>query len=305
MTKTDSMKARIHKAYRAFIVKEEAPLAHQNVLDYYSYVVSNIILGNDRSTPVIEVRCGDVELSFDENTVISATGNGVLTVNGERMDFWRSIPIKSGSMVMLSTSSVAYLSVLGGFKLQGKKGIKLINLGAIDIAESKRDFEAILMEVPGRFLSSNYIPKTGNPEEIKIVLLGKSEESIDGKEFILYRNGNGHSVVLKSLNDNIKIAVLENGDVRVIRGEDGEYSVMAEILPCDFDKLARLTNGSIVRLKAIGYEDAKIEIFKYLSEINRIEKMIMLSAEASRRGAVPLRVRFNGNTYNVWVEEIE
>jgi len=90
-------------------------------VDPYSFQLGNLVVGNHRNKPSLEITMVGPTLRFTEPTFIAITGGELVPLlNGQPVAMWQSIPISSNDTLTLGgikRGSRAYVSIAGGFLL--------------------------------------------------------------------------------------------------------------------------------------------------------------------------------------------
>lgn len=96
-----------------------AGVAQSGFLDARAAFTANRLCGNPTSLPVLEIPWGNFTCEFRVNTLLAVCGAKVaISINGERLDCWRSHRIKTGDKLSIATPTQGvwiYLAVRGGF----------------------------------------------------------------------------------------------------------------------------------------------------------------------------------------------
>lgn len=294
-----------------FIVKENGFL-HEYTLDYFSYAVSNILVGKNISSPSLELRGGYIKFITGSDMGIAVTGNGRLKINNREMDLWRCLPVRKNMRVEVESinhSSIVYISFTGDIKNMFEGALAP---GKVELDDLGRDFNDFLKEIDARYLPPKYIPSMSNDLEIRVLFLSSLDydENIFGKEYILSKDS-FKNFILKPVKitdgdgRNKIIMISKSGAVQIFSKDyDEGLPLMAQILPEDLDNIARVNGDCRVKLNVIDPESARIEMRKYRMKIENILRIINLAVAAVRNGAKKIRVRLGESIYDAWIEEI-
>ncbi|CAK7914125.1 urea amidolyase [[Candida] anglica] len=106
-------------------------------MDEYSFRLANRIVGNDKKAPGLEITLTGPKILFHHDAIIAVTGGEVpVDVNGEKVNQWKPIHVKSGDKLTvgkLSSGCRAYLAIRGGIDvteyLGSRSTFALGNLG--------------------------------------------------------------------------------------------------------------------------------------------------------------------------------
>ena len=83
------------------------------IRDLFSYGISNILVGNDRLAPAIEV-LESLELFFKDGALIALAGKGLAKMGDKDIPFWRAIPVPPGTKIKIkSLIKPVYVGIMG------------------------------------------------------------------------------------------------------------------------------------------------------------------------------------------------
>jgi antagonist of KipI len=168
-------------------------------MDSYCFSLSNMLVGNDINSPVIECTGAGLTFVAETDLLVSLCGGGsVLTVNGEFLPSFRPIKVKAFAVIQLVKAEPgfrSYLAVYGGFK------------GTNDLGSVSTYPTASLGGINGNFLTSGTILETNNSfRETRTGSIFPGNE----KTYIVSRWG---------LTEGVYSAIFSN-QVRVIKGPE-------------------------------------------------------------------------------------
>lgn len=90
-------------------------------MDSWSLQIGNILVSNPRTAAALEMTMCGAKIRFLANTVIAITGGqGVSTLNGKRIENWKSIFIESGDILDIGPireGCRTYLTIAGGIRV--------------------------------------------------------------------------------------------------------------------------------------------------------------------------------------------
>ena len=97
-------------------------LAQSGVADEHSFFRANYLVGNDVSTPAIEIITGLFSITTDSPVTMALAGADMsATLNGRALAPWQSFVLMPGKLLELSSSKgdgiYGYLAVRGGFDI--------------------------------------------------------------------------------------------------------------------------------------------------------------------------------------------
>ncbi len=83
------------------------------IKDLFSYGISNLLVGNDRLAPAIEV-LESIELFFRDGALIALAGKGFAKIGDKEVPFWRAIPVPPGTKIKIkSLIKPVYIGIMG------------------------------------------------------------------------------------------------------------------------------------------------------------------------------------------------
>jgi urea carboxylase len=96
-------------------------------MDALAFRLANRLLGNPPHAAALELTLNGPSLKFNRDCTIALTGAAMKAqLNGETVRFWRSLPVKAGSVLKLGATEGsgvrAYLAVRGGFDVPAYMG---------------------------------------------------------------------------------------------------------------------------------------------------------------------------------------
>jgi len=102
--------------------KQHLGLAQSGVADEHSFFRANYLVGNDITTPVIEIITGFFSLTTDSPVTMALTGADMsATLNNIPLSPWQSFVLMPGKILELKNSTgigiFSYLAVKGGFDI--------------------------------------------------------------------------------------------------------------------------------------------------------------------------------------------
>lgn len=162
----------------------EVGMPPSGVMDKYSFVISNLLVGNDENAAVLEITYMGPVLEFGADTTISVTGGHIPPkINGEAVPMWEAIAVKAGdelSFDFVKEGARVYLAVAGGIDVPVIMGSRstytLCSLGGYDgralVAgdELKIGHEIVHEAKIGQRVNDKYIPAFSKKHEIRIIM---------------------------------------------------------------------------------------------------------------------------------------
>ena len=147
----------------------EVGMPPSGAMDKYSYIVGNLLVGNNENAAALEITYMGPTLEFQEDAIIALTGGEIPPkINGQTVPMWEALAVKAGDQLsfdFVKNGARVYLAVAGGFDVPLVMGSRstytLCNIGGFD----------------GRSLQENDMLKIGN-ENIHPVKIGRRTISL-------------------------------------------------------------------------------------------------------------------------------
>ncbi|WP_079527557.1 5-oxoprolinase subunit C family protein [Halobacillus hunanensis] len=91
-------------------------------MDSYAHRIANLLVGNEENAAALEATLLGPEIEFKQDSMIAICGGDLSpTINGQKVNTWRSIFVKEGSVLKFGKSRTgcrAYIAVTGGLDIQ-------------------------------------------------------------------------------------------------------------------------------------------------------------------------------------------
>lgn len=263
-------------------------------MDTYSFQLANLLVGNDRNDPALEITVIGPVIEFLVDTQIAITGaETTVLLDDEKIHLWKSYRVKKGQILKFlpATNGVRlYLAIAGGIvvpkvlnsaatyvagKLGGFQGRKLekgdILLGKVDPYIPKYE----------RFLCKKYIPNIRDKSIIRVIkgpeFTQFTDESVQHffqsyYEITETADRMGYRLFGKQLTRKVKrnmisdavtfgtIQVPEDGQPIILmadRQTTGGYDRIANVISVDLPKLAQLAPRSQIRFQEVSLQKAQ------------------------------------------------
>jgi biotin-dependent carboxylase-like uncharacterized protein len=162
----------------------EIGLPPSGAMDKYSFIVANLLVGNDENAAGLEITYMGPELEFQQDLLIAITGGEIPPkINGEPVPMWETIAVKEGDVLsfdFVKQGARTYLAVAGGidvpvimgsrstYTLCGIGGFEGRALQAGDVL--KVGGQRAGTAKPGTRVPSEYIPRWSKEHEIRVVV---------------------------------------------------------------------------------------------------------------------------------------
>ncbi|AMA72947.1 MULTISPECIES: biotin-dependent carboxyltransferase family protein [Aneurinibacillus] len=99
----------------------EIGMPPSGAMDKYSYVIANLLVGNDENAAALEITYMGPTLEFQRDSVIAVTGGEIPPkINGQPAPMWETIAVKAGDQLsfdFIRQGARAYLAVAGGINV--------------------------------------------------------------------------------------------------------------------------------------------------------------------------------------------
>jgi biotin-dependent carboxylase-like uncharacterized protein len=161
----------------------EIGMPPSGAFDQKSYMIANMLVGNDLSAAVLETTYVGPSLEFQQDACISLTGATMQPrVNGNVVPMWETVYIKSGDVLtfdQIESGVRGYIAVSGGFdvpivmgsrstflssKIGGLEGRALKANDCLNTGDLKK-----YRVSKGTRIKEEYIPKFGDYYEVRIM----------------------------------------------------------------------------------------------------------------------------------------
>jgi len=162
--------------------KQHLGLAQSGVADEHSFFRANYLVGNDITTPVIEIITGFFSVTTDSPVTMALTGADMsATLNNIPLSPWQSFVLMPGKILELKNSTgigiFSYLAVKGGFDIplcfNSASTVERENLGGYQGRKlaAGDELSTILDKplCPTLATPANQIPKFGRPLTLRIM----------------------------------------------------------------------------------------------------------------------------------------
>lgn len=288
-------------------------ISQSGALDEYSFILANMLVGNDEKEAVLELTLLGAEFEVLEGGTISITGaNMFAKVNNKTVPMWETIDLSKGDILSFGVAKEGcrtYIAIGGGIdstpilgsrstyiraKLGGLNG-NIIKEG--DVITSKACLHNNKYHLPEEF-----IPKYSKDNVVRVILgpqlnyfTEKGIRTFLSEKFIFTNDINRmacrldgpsieHKLSANIISDgtpNGAIQVPANGKPIILlndRQTTGGYPKIACVVTVDIQKVAQAQPSDIISFKPISIVKAHLLHKNYLNNINRIKKVLNLLA---------------------------
>ena len=282
-------------------------VTNSGVMDEYSYLIANKLLGNSLETNILEIGCSNVVFKVNKNTTLCLTGaNCEFFINDKLKEPWQNYEVKKNDIIKIGkilSGNWIYLGVCDGFSIKKEFGSNSTtvkeNLGGITgIRLKKGDILAFhkTKKINKKFLKKEFIQKYEDELTLR-VLLSYQYENFSKEEikkffsstYLVTKDFNrmgcklqGNSIkcdINGIVSEGIafgSIQIPKDGQPIVLLKERqtiGGYPKIGTVLNIDCFKLAQAKIGTKVRFQELSYENALEKSKKfYSSMLNNLSK---------------------------------
>lgn len=153
-------------------------------MDKYSFVISNLLVGNEENAAVLEITYMGPELEFQIDTIISITGAEIPPkINGESIPMWQAVEVKAGDVLafdFIKQGARAYMAVIGGLDvpimMDSRSTYTLCGIGGYQgRALKERDILKVNNEnrtktITDKQIPKEFLPKFSNSYAIRLIV---------------------------------------------------------------------------------------------------------------------------------------
>ncbi|HIV73827.1 MAG TPA: biotin-dependent carboxyltransferase family protein [Candidatus Pseudogracilibacillus intestinigallinarum] len=162
----------------------EVGMPPSGAMDKYAFTTSNLLVGNDENSAVLEITYMGPKLQFEEDAVIAITGGEIPPkINDEPVAMWETLEIKGGDVLsfdFVKGGARVYLAVRGGIDvpviMESRSTYTLCGIGGLDGRQLQEgDTLAIGNEAKvdvqiGQAIDASLIPTYGKSHEIRVIM---------------------------------------------------------------------------------------------------------------------------------------
>ncbi|KZM55508.1 biotin-dependent carboxyltransferase family protein [Aeribacillus pallidus] len=162
----------------------EVGMPPSGAMDKYSYIVGNLLVGNNENAAALEITYMGPTLEFQEDAIIALTGGEIPPkINGQSVPMWEALAVKAGDQLsfdFVKNGARVYLAVAGGFDVPLVMGSRstytLCGIGGLDGRQLQENDilkignENIRPAKIGARIDDSFIPQFSNQHEIRVVL---------------------------------------------------------------------------------------------------------------------------------------
>ncbi len=314
------MSLRVVNVDTARIVAEKSVVDRKHTLDFYSYALSNIVLGNNISSPAIELLHGKLVIESNVDTVAAVIGNAKVIVNGVEVSSWRAFPLPKGSkLIVEALTPPIYLSFMQSGALVEGASLPYTLKSGEKFHSDEVSLKDVIDELPARYVPSRYRPRRRLSVDIRVVV----HELLHEKRELIERG----LVVLRNIRDRVvgifsrsRVAegfdegggegfgtVYESGDRKIVvldSSKSADGTPIGYVLPTDVDELVRARKRARVTIRYLFKRLEMRHVLEYMMRLRRVKDVIDAAVNACLRGASKVTVKIGSREYDVWIEEV-
>ncbi|PRX19719.1 biotin-dependent carboxylase-like uncharacterized protein [Orenia metallireducens] len=281
-------------------------------MDSYAFQIANLLVGNERSAPALELTLLGPEIIFEDSFRIAITGGELgAEINGKRIYSWSSVKINSGDRLTFKGAQQgcrAYLSVSGGIEVEevmgssstylrgqlgGYLGRSLKSGDSLKIVDTnKGDFSGII-KVP-----TEYLPEYKDKSQIRVVKGPQfnrfSQSEIDkffNSKYLISTQSDrmgyrlegariSHQQSSDIISEGISLGAIQiPGDgqpiiMMVDHQTTGGYTKIANVISVDIATLAQMKPSEEISFSMIDIKEAQSFYHQREAMIRELEQMI-------------------------------
>ncbi|MFD2629199.1 5-oxoprolinase subunit C family protein [Oceanobacillus kapialis] len=271
-------------------------------MDHYSLQVANILLGNDRTSPCLEVTLiGPKLVAKTTMTIVITGGNLSPQVNGRPIAMWKTVKIEPGDELAFGKhqSGVrAYLAVAGGFAAPTYFGSSAVDRNSGFGQPLEKD--DIIKGYPnkaiaGTGLATSFIPDYSRKVSVSVIegphtdyFANEARDTFFTVPFKVAANSNRMGYRLEGAaikpekvevwSDGIPfgaIQITSNGEPIILmadRQTTGGYPRIGTVISTDLPKVAQLIPGGELHFKQISVQKAEEKAIKAAQFFRNLEQ---------------------------------
>ncbi|ADD09079.1 biotin-dependent carboxyltransferase family protein [Candidatus Aciduliprofundum boonei] len=300
------------------------------VMDRYSAVITNYLVGNEKNAPLLEFFMGSLKIKFLRDSIFAVGANSEVKLNGEKIEAWEAHMGKKGDVLEISqpkSGVYGYLSFQGGLKCQKVFGSCSTYPQAGWGRYLKKGEVIELKYLTNRFpkrreLPEELIPKYDRNPKIRLILGPQLEHfSKEGirtflsNEYIVTEESSRMGYRLDGpriehsemgadiISDAIplgSIQVPESGKPIIMLADHqttGGYAKIGVVISADISKVAQTPIGGKIRFQEVSVEKAQMIWKRTCNTLQNIKRYLEGKIRA-------LRVKVNDESLLAFVEEI-
>ncbi len=300
------------------------------VMDRYSAIITNYLVGNDRNAPLLEFFMGELKLKFLKDSIFAVGANSEVRLNGEKIEAWKSHMGREGDTLEISMPKngvYGYISFQGGIKCKKIFGscstYPQAGWGRYLRGGDKVEIQYSSKKMPERReLPEELIPKYEKEQIIRVILGPQREHFTEegirtflSNKYIVTEESNRMGYRLEGakiehsekgadiISDAIplgSIQVPESGKPIIMLADHqttGGYAKIGVVISADIPKVAQTPIGGKLKFKEVSVEEAQRIWKRKWNTLQNIKRYLNGEIRA-------LRVKINDESLLAFVEEI-
>lgn len=319
----------------------EIGLTPSGVMDTYAYDISNTLVGNDASTPVIEVTAGGFAIRFDSPCLIAITGAKTQAkLDGVKIKLWESYLVPRDALLELESVDFGFRNyiAIGGQWLNtqtflGSSATDMkIRIGGL-CGEKLKPFDQIEVLVSGPFikrkwaqLDMRYHHQLKESHKTIRVIKGPQWHAFDEEQiekflactYEVQANSDRMGIRLEGdvirhkekadiITDIVVMGAIQihgNGKPIIMMADrqvSGGYTKIATVIRCDLPILAQAKGGDTLK-----FEWVEIENLKALNNLELSKNPSFIEKSPSILSSSKYKISLSqGTVYDVLVERLD
>ena len=274
-------------------------VTNSGVMDEYSYLIANKLLGNSLETNILEIGCSNVVFKVNKNTTLCLTGASCeFFINDEPKKLWQNYEVKKNDIIKIGkilSGNWLYLSVCGGFFIKKEFGSNSTtikeNLGGLNGDKLKKGdilaFKEISCSFDARF-KKELIPSYEDELILRVVLSYQSDLFANEEKEKFFSNSftvsndfnrmgcklNGESILCDVngiISEGISFGAIQvpsDGQPIILlkdRQTIGGYPKIGSVLAIDCFKLSQVKANTKIRFSEISIDEATKKTRRFYS----------------------------------------
>ncbi|WP_017727708.1 5-oxoprolinase subunit C family protein [Halalkalibacterium ligniniphilum] len=154
-------------------------------MDKYSFVIANLLIGNEDNAAVLEITYLGPEIEFQSSTLIAVTGAEIPPkINGTSIPMWQAVEVQAGDILsfdFVKQGARSYLAVQGGIdveiKMNSRSTYTLCGIGGFngralkegDILKIKKENNVKKVDL-NKQIPAEYLPEFSKNENIRVIV---------------------------------------------------------------------------------------------------------------------------------------
>ncbi|OCL26909.1 hypothetical protein U472_05325 [Orenia metallireducens] len=281
-------------------------------MDSYAFQIANLLVGNRRNTPALEITLLGPEIGFEGSCRIAITGAELgAEINGKRIYPWSSVKVDSGDRLIFKGAQQgcrAYLAVSGGIEVDevmgssstylrgqigGYQGRSLKAGDSLKVVDTDKGNFSGIIKIP-----KQYISEYRRESKIRVVA-GPQFSHFSQKEIDKFFNSNytisaqsdrmgyrlegaklSHRQSADIISEGISLGAIQvpgDGQPIIMMADHqttGGYTKIANVISVDIATLAQMKPGELISFSLLSIKEAQRLYREREIMLKKLEKMI-------------------------------